>query len=144
MSASAPPPQAAFLAELARCETWPAARGLRPVLTPGVETLVLRRIRRRDLADHEVLERVPVLEEQQLWEVLPSDESVVPVVARTPYFLRHEGVRDILEPGRLVGVAWCGGTGSGSWYTALSVQRWGGIFPDRDVIADFRSAGASG
>lgn len=142
MSASRDRAPAAFLADLSRCEAWLTGNGMRPVLTSGVDTLVLRRVP-HDARHRDVLERVPVLAEQQLWEEL-SDEAVVPVLARTPYFLRHEGVRNVLPPGRLVGVAWCGGYGSDSWYTALSVQRWGGIFPEREVLVDFRSTAAAG
>ena len=61
---------------------------------------------------------------------LPRDEALVPVVARTPYHLRHEGVRGVLPAGRLVGVAWCGGYGAEAWYTGLSIRRWGGVFPE--------------
>ena len=128
-----------FLVDLAACERWLVDRGKRPVLTTAIVSLVQSKICHPSSLPHGVvLDRVPVLEEEQLRAVLPTDVSVVPVLARTPYFLRYEGVRNVLPVGRLVGIAFCGGYGADSWYTGLSLQPWGGDFPAADKLISFR------
>lgn len=130
-----------FLADLAACEKYLVDLGKRPVLTTAIVSLVLSKVRRAPPAipHGDVLDRVPVLEEADLCKVLPTDEALVPVLARTPYFLRYEGVRDVLPPGRLVGVAFCGGYGADAWYTGLSLRRWGGVYPEADELISFRT-----